>query len=73
MQLNLGGAFKAKDTRENQSDKEKVSSLTFISNYREYIRLEMPTTRKNNSSSYDYYFNKYMIQGDNLLRIISNL
>ncbi len=47
MQLNLGGAFKAKDTRENQSDKEKVSSLTFISNYREYIRLEMPTTRKN--------------------------
>ncbi|MCD2331737.1 hypothetical protein LRB42_06105, partial [Borreliella burgdorferi] len=71
--IKFGGAFKAKDTRENQSDKEKVSSLTFISNYREYIRLEMPTTRKNNSSSYDYYFNKYMIQGDNLLRIISNL
>ncbi len=70
--IKFGGAFKAKDTRENQSDKEKVS-LPFISNYREYIRLEMPTTRTTTSSSQNYSFNKYMIQEDNLLRIISNL
>uniref|UniRef100_UPI003B211A32 hypothetical protein n=1 Tax=Borreliella californiensis TaxID=373543 RepID=UPI003B211A32 len=70
--IKFGGVFKAKDTRENQSDKkeEKVSPIFFISNYREYIQLEMST---NTSSSKNYDFNKYMIQGDNLLRIISNL
>ncbi|MCD2401658.1 hypothetical protein LRB67_05240 [Borreliella bissettiae] len=70
--IKFGGGFKAKDTRENQSDK-KVSPIFFISNYREYIQLEMPTTITNTNSSQNYNFNKYMIQGDNLLRIISNL
>ncbi|MBB6208502.1 hypothetical protein [Borreliella lanei] len=68
--IQYGGSFKAKDIRENQPNKEQEFSI-YISNYIEYVHLQMPIIIQSTDSS--IYHNNYIIDGNNLLRIISNL
>ncbi|WP_417903350.1 hypothetical protein [Borreliella andersonii] len=67
--IQYGGSFKAKDIRENQSNKEQEFSI-YISNYTEYVHLKMPIIQSTDGSC---YHNNYIIDGNNLLSIISNL
>ncbi|PRR33094.1 hypothetical protein [Borreliella burgdorferi] len=75
--IQYGGSFRAKDVRENQTQKENnKDSHIHVDDFKEYIHLIMPSINNNadsSSSSSSYYYTNYIINGDNLLRIISNL
>ncbi|MCD2383918.1 hypothetical protein LRB48_05670 [Borreliella burgdorferi] len=72
--IQYGRSFRAKDVRENQTQKENnKDSHIHVDDFKEYIHLIMPSINNNADSSSSYYYTNYIINGDNLLRIISNL
>ncbi|MDO7272982.1 hypothetical protein [Borreliella burgdorferi] len=73
--IQYGGSFRAKDVRENLTSKDKDSHI-HVDDFKEYIHLIMPSINNHNhdnNNNYYYHHTSYIINGDNLLRIISNL